>query len=53
MKLLIATQNKHKKAEIEAILNPSFEVVSLSDLNDLDEVEVVLSYLVPLDSEKK
>lgn len=39
MKLLIATQNKHKKAEIEAILNPSFEVVSLSDLNDFDEVE--------------
>ncbi|MCU0105420.1 RdgB/HAM1 family non-canonical purine NTP pyrophosphatase [Acholeplasma vituli] len=39
MKLLVATQNKHKKEEIEAILNPSFEVVTLSDLNDFDEVE--------------
>jgi XTP/dITP diphosphohydrolase len=37
MKLLIATQNKHKKQEIEAVLSKTFEVISLADLND-DEV---------------
>ncbi len=37
MKLLVATQNKHKKQEIEAVLKKTFEVVSLADLLD-DEV---------------
>lgn len=39
MKLLIATQNAHKKQEIEAILKPTFEVISLADLNDAEAVE--------------
>jgi XTP/dITP diphosphohydrolase len=39
MKLLIATQNKHKKQEIEAMLKKSFEVISLSDLGDDEQVD--------------
>jgi XTP/dITP diphosphohydrolase len=39
MKLLVATQNKHKKQEIEAMLSKSFEVVSLADLNDDESVD--------------
>ena len=39
MKLLVATQNKHKKIEIEAVLKKTFEVVSLADLNDFESVE--------------
>ena len=32
MKIVFATNNKHKLAEIRAILGPQFEVVSLADI---------------------
>lgn len=39
MKILIATQNQHKKLEMEAILrNASVTLLTLKDLNDFDEV---------------
>lgn len=39
MKILIATQNQHKKLEMEAILaNSSVTLITLKDLNDFDEV---------------
>ncbi|MDY0346176.1 MAG: RdgB/HAM1 family non-canonical purine NTP pyrophosphatase [Acholeplasma sp.] len=38
MRLLVATQNEFKKKEIHAILDGQFEVISLKDLNDADEV---------------
>ncbi len=39
MKLLIATQNQHKKHEIEVMLKKTFEVVSLADLGDTESVD--------------
>ncbi|MDY0210892.1 MAG: RdgB/HAM1 family non-canonical purine NTP pyrophosphatase [Acholeplasma sp.] len=39
MRLLVATQNEHKKKEIQEILKDHFEIVSLKDLQDYDEVD--------------
>lgn len=39
MRLLFATQNQHKAAEINAMLGDEFEVLSLKDLNSTDDVE--------------
>lgn len=38
MKLVIATQNKHKIEEIKPGLNPEIELIGLSDLHFLEEV---------------
>lgn len=38
MKLVIATQNKHKVEEIKPGLNPEIELIGLSDLHFLEEV---------------
>ena len=39
MKLLLATRNKGKKDEIIRLLEGTdFEVITLNDLNDVDEV---------------
>ena len=37
-KLVFATNNKHKLAEIRAILKDSVEVVSLSDIDCHDDI---------------
>lgn len=39
MRLLVATQNEFKKKEIEAILKDSFDIISLKDLKDFDDVK--------------
>lgn len=38
MRLLLATQNEFKKKEIETILKGHFEVVSLKDLGDTEDI---------------
>lgn len=38
MRLVFATHNRHKAAEVQKILNDPFEVITLSDLNILDEI---------------
>ncbi len=37
-KLVFATNNAHKLAEVRAILEPEFEIVSLADLNCNDDI---------------
>ncbi len=39
MKLIFATHNQHKLEEIQQLLNPSVELVSLNDLGFLEEIE--------------
>ena len=41
MKLLLATQNKHKVVELKQLLKdyPQFEVISLNDISIQDDVE--------------
>ena len=38
MKIVFATNNKHKLDEIRDILGPSFEVLSLNDLGCHDDI---------------
>lgn len=38
MRLVFATHNKHKAAEIQRILNDPFEVITLTDLDILEEI---------------
>ena len=38
MKIVFATNNEHKLSEIRAILGPSFEVVSLSDIGCHEDI---------------
>lgn len=45
MKLIVATQNQHKKKEILSLLGDSFEIISLSDLNYFDELSEAHSTL--------
>ena len=37
-KLVFATNNAHKLSEVRAILEPQFEIVSLSELNCSDDI---------------
>lgn len=39
MKLIFATHNQHKLEEIQQLINPSVELMSLNDLNYFDEIE--------------
>ena len=38
MKIVFATNNEHKLAEIRAILGPSYEIVSLADIGCHEDI---------------